>query len=479
MSEAPQSSLEPASLESPEEEVLVFPCREQSCNFTATSRIRLLEHESGHAAKQRSYHCDICHMRFTLFANMRRHRLTHLGVRPFECSLCPKKFFRKDHLTEHVVRQHSKQRPYRCPFCIKSFNYKPHLKSHLSYDHGSVEGANNLCLYCGYQAATPHDLKIHFSSSCHPSSPPPISAKTTAALDFSGLATEEPDDLNRNTASKPQQEAVDSLPEASLSSPPPPHNFFYSHQSFAPPHFSLPPTSSSLISQSVTSASSSMPPAAIAATSYEDDSPPPTVSSTLGKPGPPTQVRLKSEPPETSVDGNSRSTTDLSSDHIPSTESNMVPENLTTSHRMPAISWVAPVNYSARSLAAPAASTPPGPWPSYVVRNRAQQQPAPAHSPEEYKVPTSSHPGPSRPPASPPRPTSLPRPAKLFSEREPVSMERNSMCPYCGIIFPDRTLYFLHRSLHTDASPWKCNLCGRQCQDKYDFNAHIISLAHN
>lgn len=51
-------------------------------------------------------------------------------------------------------------------------------------------------------------------------------------------------------------------------------------------------------------------------------------------------------------------------------------------------------------------------------------------------------------------------------------------CPYCGIIFPDQTLYLLHRSLHSETSPWKCNLCGKTCKDKYDFNSHIISKGH-
>lgn len=54
----------------------------------------------------------------------------------------------------------------------------------------------------------------------------------------------------------------------------------------------------------------------------------------------------------------------------------------------------------------------------------------------------------------------------------------NLTCMYCGIIFPDQTLYLLHRSLHSEASPWKCNLCGKTCKDKYDFNSHVISKGH-
>lgn len=52
-------------------------------------------------------------------------------------------------------------------------------------------------------------------------------------------------------------------------------------------------------------------------------------------------------------------------------------------------------------------------------------------------------------------------------------------CEACGIIFPDRTLYFLHKGFHTELDPWKCNICGVKCRDKYDFHVHLLSKAHN
>ncbi|XP_013786207.1 uncharacterized protein LOC106470213 [Limulus polyphemus] len=108
----------------------------------------------------RSYQCDICHMKFTQFANMRRHKLSHFGVRPFECRLCPKRFFRKDHLMEHVVRQHSLQRPFCCPFCVKSFNSRSQLKTHLSTDHSG----DKLCRICGFESVSVAGAKVHYLS---------------------------------------------------------------------------------------------------------------------------------------------------------------------------------------------------------------------------------------------------------------------------------------------------------------------------
>ncbi|XP_021341115.1 uncharacterized protein LOC110442035 [Mizuhopecten yessoensis] len=50
------------------------------------------------------------------------------------------------------------------------------------------------------------------------------------------------------------------------------------------------------------------------------------------------------------------------------------------------------------------------------------------------------------------------------------------MCKYCEIIFPNRTLYYLHMGLHNVNTPWQCNMCGKVCGNVHDFNAHIIHL---
>lgn len=51
-------------------------------------------------------------------------------------------------------------------------------------------------------------------------------------------------------------------------------------------------------------------------------------------------------------------------------------------------------------------------------------------------------------------------------------------CVYCGISFPDQTLYFLHKGCHSDSNPWKCNICGEQCSNVYEFNSHLLSKTH-
>lgn len=51
-------------------------------------------------------------------------------------------------------------------------------------------------------------------------------------------------------------------------------------------------------------------------------------------------------------------------------------------------------------------------------------------------------------------------------------------CLHCNISYPNQTLYFLHKGFHSDSNPWRCNGCGYQASDLYDFNSHLFSVAH-
>lgn len=72
----------------------------------------------------------------------------------------------------------------------------------------------------------------------------------------------------------------------------------------------------------------------------------------------------------------------------------------------------------------------------------------------------------------------------LHSRGEPPTSTRPDprssglQCSHCRITFPDQTLYFLHKGCHSDSNPWKCNICGEQCCNLYQFNSHLLSKSH-
>ena len=52
-------------------------------------------------------------------------------------------------------------------------------------------------------------------------------------------------------------------------------------------------------------------------------------------------------------------------------------------------------------------------------------------------------------------------------------------CQHCKIIFEERGLFFLHRSLHGEKSPWECSICHKVCADRNDFHLHFINEQHH
>ncbi|EUB63506.1 Zinc finger protein Gfi-1b [Echinococcus granulosus] len=53
-----------------------------------------------------AYRCHICSAKFTQRSNLQRHALKHVGFKPFECGLCERAYFRKDHLMRHMETTH-------------------------------------------------------------------------------------------------------------------------------------------------------------------------------------------------------------------------------------------------------------------------------------------------------------------------------------------------------------------------------------
>ena len=82
----------------------------------------------------------------------------HSGEKPFECSVCGKRFSDAGHLTVHS-RIHSGDKPYKCSVCVKSFSRSCDLRRHERYIHSNVRP--HLCSYCGKPFKTVTEVAQH------------------------------------------------------------------------------------------------------------------------------------------------------------------------------------------------------------------------------------------------------------------------------------------------------------------------------
>lgn len=547
-----------------------FNCKYPGCNYTSTDVEMFLKHEDTHIDGG-SMVCDVCNTRFATYANMRRHRLLHLGIRPFECQICTKRFLRKEQFMEHLLR-HSKPRPFRCPFCSKSFGFRPHLKAHLTTDHTNV-AIDKTCRLCDFKASSPNGAKIHFAM-CHLKQTLDVNDAVERSQEIIGSSQAHVNPTENGAIDLATVSQNFSFIQAAHYSP---YSTSVSDSSAVVPGPSdLSHTSKIHLVTSATGPRALIPHAeqSIVLPVAEEDNRHTCISALAGsttmvspvacqdrmccRSSQPHQelpsrdrVCVKPEPPELSVDDSSQnsnvqptstmdlSTTDVvettcvsteasgssempcrrkahkrsSSDETGSESHNSPPNRVHDSQNMPQGSRSTHTCYRIRHCEESSSSQRCREFQRHTCiahRHSTDKRPRMSESDgdrnvqdhsdgEERKVfynrATSTN---TLTPAEVPGPRVIHHASTLHadgsctsaSHPEPSYFGRKSTilirdiesctltCPYCGIIFPDQTLYFLHRSLHSESSPWKCNLCGKTCKDKYDFNSHVISKNH-
>lgn len=272
----------------------------ERCDYESVSHTALLAHMAMCTSRSKMYECDVCQMKFSNSANMRRHKMRHTGVKPFECRICGKRFFRKDHLQEHSTT-HAKANLFKCPICLRGFQRQIAMRAHFQNEHVQQGDAPiKSCPLCDFTAASMKSLRVHFH--------------------------------NRHGIDLDQ----------------PCYNTERVGESITPPmHFLTPHV----------------------------------------------EISLPQSPSS----------------------------------------------------------------PQLVVDDDCAESPSGSPQSGDSNAPTSSQRAP-----------------------EPVHLKSilNQTCQYCGITFPDSTLYLLHKGCHSEASPWKCNICGDQTANVYDFNSHLVSKNH-
>ena len=108
-----------------------------------------------------SHHCEVCQKSFHLKTDLKRHRRTHLGEKPYECSTCNKRFALISTLKNHLAT-HSDEIKFKCNICPddRSFKTKVGLTNHMRYHYEPKHS----CVHCNKKYYTLTHLKQHIKS---------------------------------------------------------------------------------------------------------------------------------------------------------------------------------------------------------------------------------------------------------------------------------------------------------------------------
>ncbi|KAK5643458.1 hypothetical protein RI129_007303 [Pyrocoelia pectoralis] len=478
------------------------------CDFEAVNQVALTAHiNQTHSVKKmenevkmevennnppadrlhrKMFECDVCNMKFSNGANMRRHKMRHTGVKPYECRVCQKRFFRKDHLAEHFTT-HTKTLPYHCPICNRGFQRQIAMRAHFQNEHVGQHDLVKSCPLCSYRAGSMKSLRVHFFNRHGIDLDNPGPAGSTSSL--LAAAAQQGYTIDGNTLSSlgnlssglsvsvaaNYSDSGDSTGARSTDNATPPMHFLTPHVEISMADAPAPVFSPSLCDQQRSNVQPGQSGDSTQRMNGECPSSPQSADSNSNAPSSshiqPSSLRLDQEtsitPSISLIPIKQEPNEDGYENKRNGTQTGNVQMQTATSSSLSSLIKVSPLKSLLREDLKR----------KIVNRNNASGRGRATASPSSH--PESSPSDPATTTNGTITSTGLDQPSdssvwRLGGKR----LMSNLQCIYCGIGFPDQTLYFLHKGCHSDANPWKCNICGEQCCNVYEFNSHLLSKSH-
>ncbi|XP_034552419.1 telomere zinc finger-associated protein isoform X2 [Notolabrus celidotus] len=122
----------------------------------------LLIHDIRDCSKVHTLTCVTCSATFTAKEELRLHVVTHTGNMPYKCSTCTEQFMYKKNLTTHLMKVHGHPKPHACPQCPKTFLTKTELRVHEAAKHRGEKPF--VCEECGHRASSRNGLQMHIKA---------------------------------------------------------------------------------------------------------------------------------------------------------------------------------------------------------------------------------------------------------------------------------------------------------------------------
>ncbi|KAL8593879.1 hypothetical protein ACOMHN_023795 [Nucella lapillus] len=129
------------------------------CGKTVASKAAITRHIQLTHEKKKPFECNICHRRFGYKNILLEHQNIHFGIKPYSCNLCDKRFAARSNLFQHRLLH---MKPYHCEVCNKRFDRADQLARHLKLHPTSNVLSCNLC---NFQASNVETLNNHLKES--------------------------------------------------------------------------------------------------------------------------------------------------------------------------------------------------------------------------------------------------------------------------------------------------------------------------
>lgn len=419
-------------------------------------------------------------------------------MKPYECRVCQKRFFRKDHLSEHFTT-HIKTLPFHCPICNRGFQRQIAMRAHFQNEHVGQHDLVKTCPLCNYRAGTMKSLRVHFFNRHGIDLDNPGSNASSSLL----LALEQ--QQQQQAANLPVNliqaaniaASVAAFNESAAAAADAARN----HENSTPPLHYLTPhveismaesndipmrlgspnssVSSGLDIQAIVRPKSNPTPphhSGDVSSNRFDASITPSISLIPIKQEPSTNDEMS----EGSGSGSSLHKTgrQSSSDRIsPHPDQQQQAVDATTScatSKLQSLIKVSPLKSLLREDLKRRISARAVRSSSRNANNNNNNNNS--NTPTNLSITA----GDSLLNLSTTGNNSSNGMITSTGESELIITGRklNLRCLFCNIEFPDQTLYFLHKGCHSESNAWKCNICGEQLNNVYEFNSHLLSKSH-
>lgn len=128
------------------------------CTYRCDSRATIIAHIKEYHEREKPFVCTQCTKKFGRRSDLKKHSISHTGVRPYACPKCDKSFSRNSNLTKHI-RVHQIARPNVCVTCSKAFSSAIDLQRHETVHDASKKMIQ--CDKCPARFSRRDKLKHH------------------------------------------------------------------------------------------------------------------------------------------------------------------------------------------------------------------------------------------------------------------------------------------------------------------------------